>query len=860
MEMEGKHLPRALRVRKKKLSELENCKLSFECVKRALVAFKQPSSESAVADMSDGKVTNMSTKQNVEDVGGSDPQLVDEGKSYSPEDGQTNAISLAQFMARPVRIDNRTLALSTDLLIKLRVWDLYSKDPSVRAKLRNFAYFRANLKLRINVSGSPFHYGRLLFSYQPYPDSNANLFYLEAERALTPAMSRCLNNYLSQARGSVVVDVKENQPLELDIPFICQNPMYKLFDATGSIAAASSYAELEEAGILYISTLNTIESTSATPSTVNMTIYAWCDDVKLGTITASRTEITTESGKAATKDERETGPIEKFSSTALAVSNALQAIPEIAPFARASSVVFGAAKSISAHFGWSKPLQESGDVAFMKNMAFRNGCHGLGVDSGYSMSLDPKCELLVDPRFAGVKEDEMSIPWIAGKETYLTTFTWDPTDVTSGGAIFSMMICPSLSTFVDDLVKTVIQPTAMAFATSPFYYWRGDVRIRLEAVCSNFHRGKVYVAYEPNASAFSTISSSVAINKQFSFLWDIQETQSVEFCVKWASNVPWLVTDPGSLMYTTTASAKTMASDSDNHNGYVNVIPFTSLQSPDSSAIPMNVYVSMENLHVNFHTNQNLLTSRAVAESGKADIQPNNRSLANREVTCIVLNDSNADEKFISDNYFGEEPTSFRTVLKRFTTPRTFSVAASATGLPSQIKYLQNTDTPFELQYGDVAVTTRSMFSYLRYAYLGYRGSQRHRIYIPGIAHNSCTSQVRVRTVSISNTLAITSGVTVAAFSATDASRPPQGALSFVPNSNGGIEFQVPYYTNMLFDISFADDSMSLPSTQHPKNSSFVVVYDTLDHAATTLLADCAAGEDFMFLRFCGSPFYSVAL
>ena len=89
----------------------------------------------------------------------------------------------------------------------------------------------------------------------------------------------------------------------------------------------------------------------------------------------------------------------------------------------------------------------------------------------------------------------------------------------------------------------------------------------------------------------------------------------------------------------------------------------------------------------------------------------------------------------------------------------------------------------------------------------------------------------------------------------------PIGTLDFVVETNGGVEFETPVYTNNMFGISFSDDPFPATNTnidtEYSRTLHLIQPFDTysktvrLDH-------DTAAAEDFSFMRFQGAPCYEI--
>jgi len=85
------------------------------------------------------------------------------------------------------------------------------------------------------------------------------------------------------------------------------------------------------------------------------------------------------------------------------------------------------------------------------------------------------------------------------------------------------------------------------------------------------------------------------------------------------------------------------------------------------------------------------------------------------------------------------------------------------------------------------------------------------------------------------------------------------GTTTYVPSVNGGIEFEIPFYTNNLFALSQSVDPFSgndVP-TESIALRNYTVEYDNLS-GDTTLYGyeETAAAEDFCLMRFVAPPCY----
>lgn len=681
-------------------------------------------------------------------------------------------------------------------------------------------------------------------------------------------------NYLSQSKESAIMDIRENQPLEIALPFISHKPMMRLFNTSAAaISDTTSFQDIVDMGTLVLKSINNFKCINPDGDNIRYYVYAWMDNIELGAPTGTHLQIRTESGvsneksiqnkkkKKGKKDERVTGPVQNFASSAKEISSALSSVPMIAPLAMASTIGFGALEQVASIFGWARPIVEV-IPGFVKNLGYQNGAQTIGPDTSFKVSLDPKQELTIDGFPTQDEEDQLAISYLASRTTFLTTFEWRAIDVPNV-PIWSTAVTPYLNSveLTGPLVdQPFIQPTAMSYVTRPFAYWRGDVEFTFEFVCSQYHRGKMLVMFDPNMNHFSLISGSVDLNKQYVKVIDLQETQTVTFCVKWAHDRSWASAarltnyEP----YSNSSVYNLSAADAPSFNGMVYLAPFNQLTSPDASDIAINVYVKCPNLMVNRYIATHMGQKRIVTESEVDEL-----AISSQSVGCFPLNESNATTDSICIEHFGERPVSLRSLMKRFTlcdttVPLTVPVGTAFTRL-----FISGAIMPKVTPYQD-PVRSRGIFDYLRPAYVGVRGSVRKRIQILSPLRSLVNGPLQVGLDSLDVT------ATALAFQENplallESYLPSEdGYVSFIPDSNGGIEVDFPFYSPNLFEFSFAPNGVGTNPggsqnmddrwTKNFKASSFVEVALTQQFLNLAVLT--ASGEDFTFLRFQGAPPY----
>jgi hypothetical protein len=792
--------------------------------------------------METGKVTRVHDNDNVVDVDGNELAMSSVGNSSYINNGQNCVNDINRFLERPIKIYQAVLNSGT-ISQKLDLWDILSKNGRIRSKFEKFAYFKGDIEISIAISGTPFHYGKVLVSYQPHPTHNQSLIALEGRLVVDPVVYRPMFlNYLSQSRGAKVMDVKDNQPLMMHIPFISHKPQWRLFNSDDLIVRDTSFEDFANSGSLYIYTINDVGAVTTTPSEVSIIVYANFKDVNLGTLTGTsfvaESLVTKES-----EDEQKTGPIQKYASNAANFLHSASSIPEIAPFTVPASLVMKGVSGIASIFGWSKPILTE-NRSQIKPDGFNNGSVCIGNDTAKVIGVDPKRTLEISQGMFGSNDDEMVIEHIANRLSYFHTFQWSTAYVPFVTSIFEMGVSPYLLTNASQ-VKEYFQPTALAFSAAPFLYWRGDIEVVFEFVVSSYHRGKIAVVYEPNVRQKAVITTTSDLNEQYVKIIDLQETQTVSFCVNWASDRPWrkvgqiptdswfgdIDTDIGQFC-----------------NGFLYLYAVNYLQSPDDSSISVNVYVRGKNMHYAVPIAAGLPSNR----DGY-----NAEALFTTEVTCFELNESTASQDNIHLSNFGESIPSFRSLLKRY--HRVADVTLSS----SSLSYAQVTAPIYprnNAPFGSSASDYLDLFSYLRLAYLGVRGSARHRIKFIGGSEMTYMEHVNVLLDLPSSfappDMTVTSTNTYFPITLT-------GGVTFLPNVNSAVEIDLPFYTTNLWLFSQPNNLVGFNGADEMETDfikSFSVIIpqlETVPAADTTRIIDeFATGEDFNFHYFTGAvPF-----
>jgi len=303
-------------------------------------------------------------------------------------------------------------------------------------------------------------------------------------------------------------------------------------------------------------------------------------------------------------------------------------------------------------------------------------------------------------------------------------------------------------------------------------------------------------------------------------------------------------------------------------------VPFTELTSPNNSPVQVNVYVSCDDLMVQQPNSSNIPTDRFVVESDalrsreesvvglptseSADFRSGNTDVP---VSCFSLVRSNVDMHGACLHHFGESVLSFRILLKRYVTDFNVTLGAQ-TGSQNVLVVQSNALKVGYPAYGFTSSTGSqdpTLFQYLAYAFVGMRGGMRKRFHV---YCNGDDVRGQLSRVNVTITDLVSYAADGASWAVGVCTCDTLGTVSFVPHTNGGIEFEIPFYTANLFAFAFSDDLVGDGNALNDMLTAWsqranIVAEIVTTSTANYVVIESAAGEDFTFMRFNGAPMFS---
>jgi len=451
---------------------------------------------------------------------------------------------LGSYLSRPVLINTFTWDTGATgyHLNSFKPWTSYFTDGHIQSKINNFARLQCDLKLKFLVNASPFYYGLLKVNYDPLSSGRGD------GGSLTT---------VSQMPGPYIAP-QEMSSVEMILPFVWPRDYLDIcsmsdFDGMGTITY-SIFTEL-------------VSANAVSAASITVSCYAWAENVHLS---------------APTSKSSLQGPISTFSGKVSKVARTLSVIP---PISAASSMVAKGADLVTdlataLGFSNSPNLSDIDGVQLKTFHAFANTEQKMPLDK---LCLDPNNQLELDPRSVGLgTEDEMAISNFVEHEAYVSSVTWNSSDV-STVHLMSMFVTPHL---LDGMggVATTYYPTPMGLVSRFYKYWRGSIIYRIKIVASQYHKGRIQISWDPEDDASGSSDNETTC---FTKVVDLDGEKEIEFLVPYKAARAWSLcasNDQGGLPVKIRSAPFGWTPNRTQHNGCFTVHVQNQLSGPVSPA------------------------------------------------------------------------------------------------------------------------------------------------------------------------------------------------------------------------------------------------------------------------------------
>lgn len=468
---------------------------------------------------------------------------------------------IKSFLNRPVRIKTFQWTPGSSVNGFTNPWSDFLTSASVAAKIQNYARIRGKLHLRFLINSNSFYYGSLIMSYVPlYSIDEVTL-----SRTLSAPETADYIEILQ--RPHVILDPATSLDRDMVLPFFYP---YAYFPLTGETK------DISVLGYLCFNDLNTLRHANGATDPVQVTVYAWMDEVDLCVPT---TYVST---MEESKKDSEIGPVSK-ACTALGKAADLAArVPFLSPYATPVSMAAKLGYSAAKALGFSRPENTQSITRVYTNPTSEfaqtdrsDCCEVFALDSANTLSIDPMSVNLSD--------DEMNLSTLCKRESYVYSQTIGLD--TSDTVISSIRVRP----IVSQINGSEYHFPIVSFCSLPFRFWRGTLNYKFQFVASSFHKGRFRITWDPYPDATNMVDSDY-FNSVYTYVIDLEKEREFTMSVPYAHFKPFLQNTKSG-----TVISNTVLSPTEYDNGTISLIVLNPIVSPNTtsfSSIYMNLYIS----------------------------------------------------------------------------------------------------------------------------------------------------------------------------------------------------------------------------------------------------------------------------
>jgi len=735
--------------------------------------------------------------------------------------------------------------------------------------------------MKVIVNGNGFYYGRALLTYNPYitnDEVTVNRTFIAQD--------------LIQAsqKPHFLIDPTTSQGGEMTLPFIWPENYLDITKAGWP----------DQMGEVDIHDFGTLQHANGGTDPISIVVFVWAENVTLSVPTTNVAQSGVDSvtqldefgfplpyedqaGKGSnttSQDEFTTnGLISKPASAVARVADALSMIPVLAPYAKATSLVASRLGDAARIFGYSRPQILADSNPFVPRY-LGNLCNSDAPETLVKLTLDSKNELSVDTRLMGLAgEDELTINSICQRWSYWRSFAW-PEAATTDTMLTSMIVAPIYGSTLSAAPVQEIHSTALAFGATPFDAWQGSIKFRFNVVCSEYHRGRIRIVYNPATNP----AGAIPFNQVYSTIVDISENRDFEYEVKWADIRAWarnfgIASIPGATIHD---DVNPVSAGGIGDNGSITVYVVNELATPSTAAAAVTVQVWVkagDDFAVSCPSPDNLKLLSPFEQQSETEIMATSEDTSNAP-TGVAEVASFAPGEYIPDNnqylvYQGERIVSFRELMRRYVYWNSyFPATVGTTTIDRRVEY-EISDFPFYRGWDpngqDVGVTfgatdepysfvTLTLMNYLTPAFACRRGSIRHKMCVSSSHINPSVGGLMQ--VGRAGLTGVKDGTSSELFNTDDggirknlqdsALSSLGGTHATVTRSNPVLEYETPFYT--LGQRFVPGRMLNIRDNFTSGHDLSIDVRKDIEIDEIRLDKFVSTGEDFQLGLFTGAP------
>jgi hypothetical protein len=449
------------------------------------------------------------------------------------QDTDTMTQDIISFLAKPIVLASGTFS-TTDTYSFLNNYSMpYAAFTASQGlvwtqKLAGIFGIRMDMRFRIVVNANRFQQGRYCIGWVPLA---APLTSVSTFKEIAFNNSHMATLVQRTTIPHVEFDLCDDTTAELVVPYVSSRNFYEM---NSVLSTTNNYA----LGYLNVYPYSPMVSPAGS-TTAGYTLYVSLENVKLFGAASAQSGLRGKKIRDHEVSNKANGPISSISSAISKGFKEFEKVPLISSFAGQVSWIADRVTGVASIFGWSKPTQ--GD-SLMKVVLYQGGNHNCidGDSDARPVSFLSKPGVTKLNGVSGTEFDEMDFSYIVRKPAWFATYTWSNASP-SGTVLATILNTPDQRYIVGG--ATHFQP--VAFVNALFMHWRGSLRYRLKFVRTEFHSGRIQIAFYPGTSSITYVGNAAYVHRM---IVDIRETPEIDFVVPYISAGAYTVGNTGAIV------------------------------------------------------------------------------------------------------------------------------------------------------------------------------------------------------------------------------------------------------------------------------------------------------------------------
>ncbi|UHK03058.1 MAG: polyprotein [Guiyang Dicistro-like virus 3] len=388
------------------------------------------------------------------------------------------------------------------------------KECMITRQLQFFAFLRCGVKVRIQLNGTKFHCGRLIAYFKPltWSDDTEENFY-----SLT-----CFPH--------VFLDASVSNSAILEIPFT--HLLTHFSQQTGTVWNES----INALGSFVIRPFNALQAATGSSQVLFGQVYVSLMNPEVHLPTLPIDQFSYGTGYMQGLE----GVLKKTAGGL--ISSGLGLADKFT-----GGLVTGAGDAVCKLLGVCDKPSDPVAPAAMLNRTVAPLSHGAGLDKSVRLALCPTSQTETTADILGAYDGDNDLDTLCKIPCLLDTVEWSDAQQPET-KLFDMLASPvylsdsQLHSNADKAVSTYF-PTMLAYVSRAFCYWRGDLKVKIQVVATQFHSGRLALVFDPHGTGKFNLEEYKKNRSHNIVVMDIQEQQEIVVDLPYFAVRPWLRCD-----------------------------------------------------------------------------------------------------------------------------------------------------------------------------------------------------------------------------------------------------------------------------------------------------------------------------